>query len=114
MTDLKASSPIVTPSVLLKYREMIDGKNIPDPEGIDEIYINRQNGEVIFGSSETGERKPVPRESGRPTGRIFGKRTESGDVGGNSGSSGGDPEIVVERITPTQAELIALERWNEQ
>lgn len=48
MSDLKASSPLIPPKILDAYRKMIFGKNIADPEGIDEIFIfeNDDNREV--------------------------------------------------------------------
>lgn len=39
MSDLKSSSPLIPPKILTDYRKMIFGKNIADPEGIDEIII---------------------------------------------------------------------------
>ena len=41
--DLKASSPLIPQSIIDKYRSMIDGRDIADPEGFDEIIIKKDS-----------------------------------------------------------------------
>jgi hypothetical protein len=62
MTDLKSSSPIIPPSIIGRYRQMIDGQNLPDPEGIDEIYINRT---AALNKSSSGELQEIVVEDTR-------------------------------------------------
>jgi hypothetical protein len=45
LNDLKGASPLIPPSILTKYRGIIQGQNIADPEGIDEIVIKRDSPE---------------------------------------------------------------------
>lgn len=64
---------------------MIDGQNLPDPEGIDEIYINRP---ISINKSSSGEMQEIVVD----------------DVRSNS--------LRIPPVSP--ADMIALERWTEQ
>ena len=54
LNDLKASSPLIPPLLLQQYRAMIDGANIADPEGVDEIIIKRDSPERVDGDANAG------------------------------------------------------------
>jgi hypothetical protein len=85
MSDLKSSSPLIPPKILADYRAMIFGKNIADPEGIDEIIIFENVPEAtevqdgpLGGIDETGVplnevvvENPTQEPTQEPTSMIF-------------------------------------------
>jgi len=45
LNDLKGASPLIPPGILIQYRQIVQGKNIADPEGVDEIIIKQDSPE---------------------------------------------------------------------
>lgn len=84
MSDLKSSSPLIPPKILDDYRAMIFGKNIADPEGIDEIIIFENVAEAVEATEATeaqdGEGVPLNEVVVEtPTSMIF-NPTDTGEL----------------------------------
>lgn len=70
MTDLKTSSPMVPTSILQRYREIIDGQNLADPEGMDQLVVKEDSPSdtdrrLTRSHSDTSERVAVVTSDGR-------------------------------------------------
>lgn len=94
--DLKSSSPLVPAHILDEYRSMMAGRNFADPEGIDDIIINRDDdssesllAEIVIEGNQVPPRSgilippPIKKESA--------------------------PSVFL-----SPGERLAFERWNEQ
>ena len=98
-SDLKSNSPLIPMKLMNEYRVMIAGQHIADPEGIDEIIVNRDDSETVSSSS------PVK----APDVRI--EMLEEAEVIPTSQILEA-PRDKLRFVNP--ADRIAFERWNDQ
>jgi hypothetical protein len=119
LNDLKGASPLIPPSILSKYRGIIHGQNIADPEGIDEI--------VIKTDSPERDEELIPQQSRRR--RSVQQRSEVVEVVVDPGPPSPSPRVPRSgrllvtynddaRTAPppqslSEKDRIALERWND-
>lgn len=104
MTNLKNSSPIIPQHIVEKYREMIAGRAIADPDGLDEIIIKE----------DSPDRKTTSRQQLIETGTDANNNQPPliGIIVERPNSA--PPKSEVFRREQSEMEKFQIERWNEQ
>jgi len=97
MISLKEGSPVIPDWIWKKYRAKIAGKNIADPEGIDEIVIKKDSPER--GQTSRGADTELLEVVVEETHPRFGFLTQAEEDS---------------QSRQTEKEKIAMERWNDQ